>query len=242
MTTPTAVETPSQPAVPDWSRGARRFGWALLACWVLLIATAVFAGERSSSLADLERAVESGDVTVVGVEGGMSRSARGYALLELHWRDGPFAYYAEVREARPRRAAPHDGDLDVVRPGVVDRLAASHPDLRVERRSGSDPPISGSLAWWRLPWPLLWAGPLLLLATIGLLIAGPQPWRATRWAWFWLSGIASPIGVFAYLILGGPTSLSRPPLPGASRMTGGWAFLLSLLASSVIGSVAATVW
>jgi hypothetical protein len=201
----------------------------------------VFAGERAASLSDLESAVASGEVTVVSVDGGLSHDARGYARLELRWRDGPFAYYAEVSEARPRGAAARgDEDIQVVRPGVVDRLVASQPDLRIEHFSDSGPSISASFLGWRLSWPLVLAGPLLALATLGLLIAGPQPWRATRWAWFWILGVASPLGILAYLVLGGPTALSRPPRPGAGRLTGGWAFIIAFVVSSIAGSIAAS--
>ncbi|WP_183097993.1 hypothetical protein [Nocardioides pelophilus] len=239
MTTPTAIEAPNPLAPGAWSAGARRFGWALFAGWIVLLGAVVFVGERSSSLADLEDAVASGEVTSVEVYGGMPEGARGYARVDLHWRDGPFAYYVELGEAKPRRSGPRgDERLPLVRPGVVDRLVASNEDLDVERRSDPGPPFSASFLAWQLPWPLALGGPLLVLATLGLLIVGPQPWRATRWAWFWIQGIAAPLGMLAYLVLGGPTGLSRPPQPGTRRLTGGWAFLLTFVVSSALASIA----
>ena len=53
------------------------------------------------------------------------------------------------------------------------------------------------------------------------------PERATRWAWFWLQW--NPVGVLAFLLLSGPVPGVPAPRPGARRLTGGWAFLLSLL-------------
>lgn len=239
MTTPAAIEAPNPSAVADWPAPARRFGWALFAAWIVLLVAVVFLGERSSSRADLEDAVASGEVTSVEVYGGLPEGARGYARVELHWRDGPFAYYVELGEAKPRPRAPRgETNLPIVRPGVVDRLVASNEDLEVERRSDSGPPFSASFLAWQLPWPLALGGPLLVLVTLGLLIVGPQPWRATRWAWFWIQGIAAPLGMLAYLVLGGPTGLSRPPRPEARRLTGGWAFLLTFVVSSALASIA----
>lgn len=241
MTTPTTIDA-SEPLAPStWPKRARGFGWALFAGWVVLLGAVVFVGERSSSLADLEDAVASGEVTSVEVYGGLSEGARGYARVDLHWRDGPFAYHAEAREARPLKRAPQDDEhLPVVRPGVVDRLVASNEDLDVERRSDPGPPFSATFLAWQLPLPLAVGGPMLMLATLGLLIAGPQPWRATRWAWFWIFGVVSPLGILAFLVLGGPTGLSRPPRDETRRLTGGWAFLLTFVVSSIVASITAT--
>ncbi|KGH45447.1 hypothetical protein IN07_17300 [Modestobacter caceresii] len=55
---------------------------------------------------------------------------------------------------------------------------------------------------WRLS---NWAGAMLLahgLAVVLLLVGGPPPARASRWAWFWLSW--PPIGSLAFLLLSGP--------------------------------------
>ena len=69
------------------------------------------------------------------------------------------------------------------------------------------------------------------LLTCALLVGGPEPWRATRWAWSWLLPV--PFGVLALCLLSGPT----PGLPGPRterRLTGGWAFLIG----SALGGVA----
>jgi len=239
----TATETATPSVAAPWPVRARLAGWALLVGWVLLVGTAVFTGERSSSLSDLQSAADSGDVTVVRVSGGLgdSASARGFATLELHWREGLFRYRAEVREARPLRAGRTDGDVPVVRAGVVTRLQASHPDLRIVSLPDDHPSsFSGSMLGSQLPPLLVWGGLALGLTTLCLLIAGPQPWRATRWAWFWILGVATPLGLLSYLVLGGPTALSPAPRPGAGRLTGGWAFLLAFVVSSIIAAVASS--
>ena len=97
-------------------------------------------------------------------------------------------------------------------------------------RSGSSFTVLG----WQVPAWMGIAALLLWLAVVFLLGNGPRPWRATRWAWFWLVVAAAPVGVPAFLILSGPA----PPLPaphiGARRLTGGWAFLLVAVISSAL--------
>ena len=239
-----AIESIEELAHTPWPARARLTGWVLLACWLLVIPAGVLLGERSSSLAALRSAVANGDVEVIRVSGGMplEEGARGYAALEIHWRNGLFAHHAEVREAEPLGAAPKNGNIDVVRAGVVDRLVASQPGLRVVREPDhSTTSFGGNVLGWQLPEWLAGAGLLLMLATLGLLISGPQPWRATRWAWFWILGIAPPLGVLVYLVFAGPTALSRPPRAGSARLTGGWAFLLALVVSSLLSATAGTI-
>ena len=83
-------------------------------------------------------------------------------------------------------------------------------------------------AWWaRAPRPVVlglatWFGTVLLAG------AGPQPWRATQWAWIWLILFGGPLGSVAFLLLGGPLGLWRPR-DLSRRLTGGWAFLIGLV-------------
>jgi len=222
-----------------WSGWSRGIGVTLLAGWVLLISSTLLSAERGSSLPSLQEAARNGDVSVVHTAGGLGPRERGVATLELTWRDGLFRYWAEVREARPfdGAAAARPGDSVVtrvdgtqaprVRAGVVERLE-EYRDLRVEE-DGEEAPndLYGDIYGWRLP---AWAVMLTAALTVGgwvLLICGPQPWRATRWAWFWLSGIGTPIGQLAYLILGGPASFGTPPRDYERGLTGGWAFLFA---------------
>jgi len=82
-----------------------------------------------------------------------------------------------------------------------------------------------------------WAGAVAFFAAVGTLLClvwGPTPWRATRWAWFWI--IAHPLGPISapvFLLLSGPTPLLRAPKPGARRLHGGWAFLLAVVTAGV---------
>lgn len=80
-----------------------------------------------------------------------------------------------------------------------------------------------SLAW-------SWAG-IAGLATFILLVSGPQPRLATKWAWFWLMGIG-PLGM-AFLLLEPVPVWLRDALPARQRLTGGWAFLITILVGIV---------
>lgn len=231
-----ATETAVRPLVRGWSTRARALGWALLAGWLLVSAFMFASAPRRASLDELSDAIAHGDVDTIQVGGGFSDDPghTGYAELTIRWRGDFFVREVELREARPLSEEARDTDLEVQQQGVVARLKAEHPDLRVERlpdgyRSGFTFSMFGHEA---MGWP---AGGALAIAltTLGLLIAGPEPRRATRWAWFWLFGVAPPLGVLAYLTLGGPTALARERRPGSGRLTGGWAFLLSVLLSGM---------
>jgi hypothetical protein len=56
--------------------------------------------------------------------------------------------------------------------------------------------------------------------------AGPEPWRATRWAWLWAVLLAAPVGTLAFALLSGPTPLVPAPRNRARRLTGGWALVI----------------
>ncbi|KAE8764479.1 hypothetical protein [Georgenia thermotolerans] len=74
--------------------------------------------------------------------------------------------------------------------------------------------------------PLGWLAGLACFAALCLLIAGPQPHLATKWAWFWLAG-ATPLWI-AFLLLEPVPAWSRAAPAPRRRLTGGWAFVLSL--------------
>ncbi|GAA1624677.1 hypothetical protein [Georgenia ruanii] len=74
--------------------------------------------------------------------------------------------------------------------------------------------------------PLAWLTGLAAFAALCLLIAGPQPHLATKWAWFWLAG-ATPLWI-AFLLLEPAPAWARSMPPPRRRLTGGWAFLISL--------------
>jgi hypothetical protein len=69
---------------------------------------------------------------------------------------------------------------------------------------------------------------------VAFLINGPEPWRATRWAWFWT--IANPLGVIgclAFLLLSGPIPMLPASKIDARRLHGGWAFIIVMAATGI---------
>ncbi|TDE92769.1 hypothetical protein EXU48_14745 [Occultella glacieicola] len=70
---------------------------------------------------------------------------------------------------------------------------------------------------------------LAAMFALFVLVLGPQPRLATKWAWFWLTCAAAPIWLL-YLILEPVPLWSRGPATArASRLTGGTAFILAIL-------------
>lgn len=208
-----------------WPRWWLRIRWALLAAAVVMLVVAVATGDRSGSLADLESDLAAGNVDTVTVVGtGLADGSTGYARQEVHWRDGLVERRAEVWHVTPGESPQTDGE-PVSRTEIGRTLADEHPGLTVLRREG--PEAHSELAGWRLTgWAAVGAF-VLLGAALSLLINGPQPWRATRWAWFWL--LWTPAGFVAFLLLAGPLPLVPGPRRPGRRLTGGWAFLLSLV-------------
>ncbi|HET6910936.1 MAG TPA: hypothetical protein VFH54_16515, partial [Mycobacteriales bacterium] len=219
---------------PDATVPADRVRWALLLCWVLVVAATVLTGERASSWNEVESLVATGKVDAVRVVGELPERATGYGLVEVHWRHGLTGYRARVWQVRGRHG-PGPDSLDeevstVLHQPPSTRLAALQPDLQVrrEQQRSADSRLLGRM----VPHGLGLLAALLFFAGLGVLIAGPQPWRATRWAWFWLQ--VPPVGSIVFLLASGPVpGLRRPRRPGR-RLTGGWAFLLSIPLASVL--------
>lgn len=221
---------------PVWGPVVSGVRWALIICWVLVLAGVVLVGERPSSLARLEADVAVGEAQAVRVVGGLRPGGTGSSVAEVHWRRGAFGYWTEVIEARPRRAALRrssgDGVTAVITGDVGTRLAALDPDLHVVR--AGTPRFTAEFLGWRLPGWLGGSALFLSFCTLGLLIGGPEPWRATRWAWFWLLTAPVPVAALAFLLLAGPTPLIPAPRRPANRLTGGWAFLMSVMIAAAL--------
>jgi len=206
-------------------------GWVVTLVWLSLVAL------RPATLADLEADLRAGEVETLEVVGGLAPQSRGYSPVELRWRSGWGRQAATAVEATPGRQAtlarsgtPLDdwgARVPVVEPGLADRLAALDADVRVVE---VDRPSShGTLFGWQTPMESFWVLLVLWLTTFTVLAWHEHPQRATRAAWAWLVLLGAPLGPVAYLVLGGPAGLLRPPAPGSRRLTGGWALLLALL-------------
>jgi hypothetical protein len=210
----------------------------LVVGWLVVVVATVLLGVRTASWFDVARLVEDGEVETVRVSEELGGQVTGYATVTVQWRHGPFRYQAEVIQVRGGQrvldeALSSDEDPVVVHEAPSARLAALQPGLRVQhdvvRQS------DGSMLRWRVPNPIGIVAFVLHLAGLGLLVTGPQPWRATRWAWFWL--LVPPVGSIAFLLLSGPTAGMPAPKSPGRRLSGGWAFLLSLPLSGAVGAL-----
>lgn len=205
-----------------------RIRWGLLICWLVAIGATVLAGERTSSWVQVRTLVVAGEVNAVHVVGELPDRGTGYGLVEVHWRQGPMRYRTQVMQVvgggRPGREAAREDATAVLHERPSSRLTELQPGLLVTQ--DQDRSASGRLLGWVVP---SWLGSftaLLFFAGLAVLIAGPLPWRATRWAWFWLQ--VPPIGGIVFLLASGPTPGVFRPGPRRRRLTGGWAFLLSV--------------
>lgn len=218
----------------QWSRFARITGWVLFVAWFAVGAALLFVGEARSSFGQLEAEVAAGEVTEVRVSEGLEPGAKGFAIVEVRWSKGPFRYLTQVVEANPRdRGSQQPQNPDVtarILPTTADRLHEIDPDVRVTQ---TDDRLSGELFGRSVPSRIVFPALFLMLLTILYLIASPPTWRATKWAWFWLLGVFPPVGILLFLAFGGPTRVLPPPRTGARQLTGGWAFLLSLVLGSI---------
>ena len=219
-----------------WRQTLRVCGaWVLVAGCLVLLGVVALAGERTTSYDDLTSAVAGGRVDEVHVVGRTAEVGDPFALVEVHWRSGPIGRVTEVTETTNRSEADESGlGAPTVVGRVDDRLVELNPSLRVTRED--DLNSYAELKSWRVP---SWAGivgVVVGLSALVLLVVGPRPWRATRWAWFWLLSTAPPLGVLAFLLLGGSTRVWPPTRPEA-RLTGGWALLLAIVVGAALSAV-----
>ena len=214
--------------------------WVLAALLPVAVLALLVLGERPRSLEDLQQAVRSGDVTSVRITGGLDPGATGWTQQRATWRDGLLRSTVDVVHAPSGTDPGGTGLLNGTDPAPVvgeelgAALRALAPDLRIERQQGIDD-AGGEVMGWRAPTPLVLLWLVGALATLWLLVNGPQPQRATRWAWFWIMG--TPVGALAFLLLSGPTPGLPAPHPTARRTTGGQGLVVGLLLSAVLPSV-----
>ena len=224
--------------LPARTRSDRRWDrirHVLIIGWLVVIVATPVTGERTSSWAEIRSLVAAGKVDTVQISGELPTRASGYGVVDVHWRHGLLSYTAQVVHVRGQgrrlgAEAAANNEAPVVRTAPSSHLTALQPGLHVTRdqwRSGG-----GQLFGFQVPSALSITAFLLFVAGLGLLVAGPQPWRATRWAWFWL--LLPPFGSVVYLVLSGPTPGVPGPRDPHRRLTGGWAFLLSLPLTAVL--------
>jgi hypothetical protein len=229
---PGDTRTSSLERDPSATGGARarsevwwdRFRYALLAGWLLVIVAVPVFGERTASWQDLRQLVASQKVDSVRISAELPANATGFATVQLHWRRGLLRYQTEVVQVRGSDERPEDAKV-VLHSSPSSLLARLQPDVHLARGESH---LGGgaNLFGWQTPNALGIPAAVLFFAGLALLVSGPEPWRATRWAWFWL--LFPPIGGIAFLLLSGPVAAVPRPRDLSRRLTGGWAFLLAI--------------
>lgn len=211
----------------------RRVRLALAAAWIVVLGLLLAVGTHEASWGALQTSLSDGRVTSVQVVGELEPGSTGYSLAEVLWRDGVLQHRTEVMQVSADLVDSGGAPSSSVQVtgGVGDRLRTEHPGLALEQVSRPD--VTSELFGWQVTWPLGAVALSVALLTL-MLILGPTPWWATRWAWFWLG--TNPVGVMAFLVLSGPTPGVPAPDDPASRLTGGWALLLSLLVGGLTGA------
>ena len=210
----------------EWRDRHWRLTGAFLGLLVVVTAALmVTTGLRPASYGDLLSDVAQSKVTEVEVIG-PDTPAQG-DRVELRWSvlDGMLDQYAVVRIDGSRGYNAWDESVFVSAVDPRETLRSINPGLQITSGSTIDD-SSFSFREWQAPGAVVLLALVSWVAVLLLLVGGPQPWRATRWAWGWFVLLAGPLGCVAYLLLGGPLGVARPRNP-SRRLTGGWAFLIA---------------
>ncbi len=215
-----AAVAPRRPLRWSATAGWTGFRVLLIAAWVVIAGIAVTTGQRISSPDRLEADVAVGRVHTVQVSGGLDGGG-GFAALDVVWTSGHLTRRTEVVEVGPGVTGPADS-RPVYRGDFVQHLEHVRPGLRVV--PVVEPSSWSSILGWRTSIPVGLAILLVGLAQWSLVISGPEPLRATRWGWFWLS--TTPLTTLACLVLSGPLRFVPAPRPDRRRLGGGWGFAI----------------
>ena len=217
----------------EWrDRRWRLTGLAFAILWLVTAAAVGLAGEKRSDLLSLEAAISEGSVRQVEIVGLPDEAGwRGRTTVTLRWQGAVLSRYAEV-EVDNRRTPGTSWEGDRIVGDPAEHLRALAPGVagRGEGLGLTYSELTSHQEWrgWRGPGWTITLGLAAWFGTFLLVGAGPEPWRATRWAWAWLTILGGPLGCLAFLLLGGPLGLWRPS-DVRRRLTGGWAFLIALV-------------
>lgn len=213
--------------------GWDRLRLGLFAVWLLLLLTLFSVGHRETPFHMLETAVAEGRVDSVVVLGEAVPPEQGWGTQVVRWQDGLVRRTTEAGVGTPPPGAidvpSREEDLGAL-------LARTDPDLEV-RRSGQAYASQGRLLGWQVPTWVAMTAVVASLVQLGFLVNVPTTWRATRWAWFWIMAVPV-VGTALLLLLSGRTPGLPPPAAPERRLTGGWAFLLSSFATTMLSGTA----
>ena len=223
-----AVETAPAPTAYDEWRD-RRWRLTVLLFVGLWLATAValgLTGEKQSDLNQLSASISEGSVTQVEIVGAPRDSWRGRTTVTLQWRGRWLDRFAEVQVTGRRTPGMFDDSSRIVGDPTTYLESIAFP--RQPDITYVDNGVPQEWRGWRAPDWVGWLGLATWFGTVLLAGNGPEPWRATKWAWTWLTLWGGPLGCLGFFLLGGPLGLWRPKDLGR-RLTGGWAFLIAVV-------------
>jgi hypothetical protein len=226
----TTTTTPQQvrSTHDEWRDRRWRLTGAFLGLLVVITAVLmVTTGLRPASYGDLLSDVAQTKITEVQVSGPAAPTQGD--RVELRWSvlNGVLDQYAVVQIDDSRGYNAWDESVFVSGGDPRDTLSSINPGLRITEASAFDDPTFTFMGWG-VSWQVALLGMAAWLGVLLLLVGGPEPWRATRWAWGWAWLLTGPLGSVAYLLVGGPLGLLRPRA-GHRRVTGGWAFLVTMI-------------
>lgn len=208
----------------------------LALAWVVFTVNAATAAEEAT-VADFEGDLLRGRVTAVEVVRADPDDG-GQGSLGLRWDAGLVDSFARYEYDQAR-------GVDEVAPLLAQARADGVP-VHVVLLGDYPETVTaeGTLVTMFGPWVSL-ASLLVIGVSVMSLITSPQPWFATKWAWFWLVWAVPVLWVAFFVLEPRPLRLSarlaaarvRPtPLVGGAeqRLTGGWAVVIAWLLSMVL--------
>jgi hypothetical protein len=193
--------------------GGLAFGWANL-----------LTKPQDTTIGQLLEDVRDGRTASVTVE--RPREGALASGLDVHWSTGFLQGWVTSDAVRPGNGAFAPTGNDVL--GELRQAAAS------ARRPVQIRTVPQTIPHSYTDWAALFVL-LTFVLTLVLLVAGPAPTIATRWAWFWL-GTAVPLS-WAVFLLAEPWFSRDRGRAGTRRLTGGWAFLLGLVITAIASAL-----